>query len=64
MEVVTMNKDDLKKIELDTKLNIAVEQFRRALQSMKDSYNHKDDLRIEPKGRTLYTVYNRDSVRR
>jgi len=57
-----MNKDDLKKIELDTKLNIAVEQFRRALQSMKDSYNH-ETTRIEPKGSTLYVVYNRKKGR-
>lgn len=56
------DQDDLKKIELDTKLNIAVEQFRRALRSMKDSYNH-ETTRIEPKGLTLYTVYNRTKRR-
>lgn len=54
------NYNELKKTELDA----ATERFRKALQSMKDAYNHKDDLRIEPKGRTLYTVYNRGSVRR
>lgn len=54
------NYNELKKTELDA----ATERFRKALQSMKDAYNHKGDLRIEPKGRTLYTVYNRGSVRR
>lgn len=54
-----MNKEELMKIELDE----AVERFRKALQGMKDMYDRRD-VRVEPKGSTLYVVYNRERTYR
>lgn len=54
-----MNKEELMKIELDE----ATERFRKALRGMKDMYDRRENIRIEPKGSTLYVIYNRKKER-
>ncbi len=56
-----MNYEDFKKVELE----LAAERLRRAIKRMKDD-NHpsNEEVRIEPKGLTLYAVYNKKANRR
>ena len=54
-----MNYEDFKKVELE----LAAERLRRAIKRMKDNPSN-EEVRIEPKGLTLYIVYNRKANRR
>ena len=55
-----MNYEDFKKVELE----LAAERLRRAIKRMKDdNYPSNEEVRIEPKGLTLYTVYNKKANR-
>lgn len=55
-----MNYEDFKKVELE----LAAERLRRAIKRMKDDNPSNEEVRIEPKGLTLYTVYNKKANRR
>lgn len=57
-----MNKEELEELRR-IELEQAAERLRTAIRRMRDDGPSSRDVRIEPKGSTLYVVYGRDRGR-